>query len=55
MPDLVSPDGRLAVRLDTADVGKERAALFYHVTHDGRPVLQPSRLGLWLGGAADAA
>lgn len=53
--DLRSPDGRVLVQLDVADVDGTRGVPVYSVTWRGRPIVRPSRLGFELGSNTLAA
>ncbi|MBT3375442.1 MAG: alpha-glucosidase [Lentisphaerae bacterium] len=60
MESVISPDGRVCVSLDidtasspSRHMTDQQHCLFWQVTCDGKPVVEPSRLGLELGGAAE--
>lgn len=48
-----SPDGRIAVKVESKDSGETKGCLYYSVSYDGKELLQPSRLGLALEGGGD--
>ena len=48
---VVSPDGHVAMTLAVRETSGAPGCLVYEVTHEGRPVVRASRLGLDLAGA----